>query len=307
MGIVPGNLEGAIVSNDFPTFNVRGDVLLPDYLNWISKTPDFVELCWRSSEGTTNRVRLKEDRFLSMSIPLPSVAEQQQIVARIDKCAENVAELNRLLQASDHDLANMLMSKYRNLIESAVWHPMERVAPVVRRSVQVDFTSTYPELGIRSFGRGTFHKPTVSGASLGTKRLYRIAAGDLVFNNVFAWEGAVAVAQPDDGGRVGSHRFISCVPFEGVATAEFLCFHFLSVEGLRQLGDASPGGAGRNRTLGLKALARAQVPVPPIDSQHHFDQLQTMVANIRRLRQVQKSKLDAVLPAVLDRAFKGEQ
>jgi hypothetical protein len=49
---------------------------------------------------------------------------------------------------------------------------------------------------IRSFGKGTFHKPPLSGSDVGTKRLYRIEPGDLLFSNVFAWEGAIAIAQP---------------------------------------------------------------------------------------------------------------
>ena len=44
-----------------------------------------------------------------------------------------------------------------------------------------------PEMGIRSFGNGTFPKPRLTGAQLGKKRVYWIHTGDLVFNNVFAW------------------------------------------------------------------------------------------------------------------------
>jgi type I restriction enzyme S subunit len=73
--------------------------------------------------------------------------------------------------------------------------------------------------------------------------------GDLLFTNVFAWEGAIAVARPEDAGRVASYRFISCVPKPDVATSQFLCFYFLTPEGLELIGAASPGSALRNRTL----------------------------------------------------------
>jgi type I restriction enzyme S subunit len=183
---------------------------------------------------------------------------------------------------------------------------MRDVAPLVRRPVKVDVGAEYPELGIRSFGKGTFHKPPLSGAAVGSKKLYRIEPGDLVFNNVFAWEGAVAVAQAADAGRVGSHRFITCVPQPGLVTATFLCFYFLTEEGLDRLGEASPGGAGRNRTLGLEALARIQVPMPPMAQQAWFDSLQAKVGAMRGLHVQAEAELDAMLPAVLDRAFKGE-
>lgn len=52
------------------------------------------------------------------------------------------------------------------------------------------------ELGIRLFVKGTLHKPPLSGAEVGSKRLFSIEPGDLMFSNVFAREGAVAVAKP---------------------------------------------------------------------------------------------------------------
>ncbi len=57
-GLIPDSLDGAIVSNDFPTFNIDCERLHPRFLQWMSKTKDFVDLCRAASEGTTNRVRL---------------------------------------------------------------------------------------------------------------------------------------------------------------------------------------------------------------------------------------------------------
>jgi type I restriction enzyme S subunit len=141
---------------------------------------------------------------------------------------------------------------------------------------------------------------------VGTKHLYRIKPGDLLFNNVFAWEGAVAMARPNDTGRFGSHRFITCVPRSGIATANFLSFFFLTPEGLEKLGEASPGGAGRNRTLGLEALSDIKVPVPPIGKQLWFDNLWAEIELLRRSQEEATSELNALLPSILDRAFKGE-
>ena len=56
---------------------------------------------------------------------------------------------------------------------------MKNVAPVVRRPISVCPEDEYPELGIRSFGKGTFHKPSLSGMSVGSKKLFSIEPGDL--------------------------------------------------------------------------------------------------------------------------------
>ena len=143
--------------------------------------------------------------------------------------------------------------------------------------MEIEIDGEYPELGVRSFGKGTFHKPTLIGLDVGSKKLYELNPGHLVFSNVFAWEGAIAVIQPNDSNRYGSHRFITCLPHTNLATSEFLKFYFLTQEGLEKIRSASPGGAGRNRTLGLTALQRIDVPVPAHANHLQFDHLQSRV------------------------------
>ena len=45
---------------------------------------------------------------------------------------------------------------------------------------------------------------------------------DVVFSNVFAWEGAIAVASQQDDGIIGSHRFMTVVPDRQTLLPEFL-------------------------------------------------------------------------------------
>ena len=165
-------------------------------------------------------------------------------------------------------------------------------APIVRRPVDIELKRSYPELGIRSFGKGTFHKPPLTGAEVGTKRLFRIEADDLMFSNVFAWEGAVAVASQRDDGRFGSHRFISCAVDPSRADVHFLQRYFTaSPDGVEQLRQASPGGAGRNRTLGVDKLAELQVPLPPIEEQRAIvSRLDALTAKARQIA----DRLDAI-------------
>ena len=95
MGIVPETLDESIVTNDFPLFNINSERLLPAYLGWLCRTQDFVEMCRHASEGTTNRVRLKEDRFLELDIPLPTFLVQNRIVMRINEVAAQIERARR--------------------------------------------------------------------------------------------------------------------------------------------------------------------------------------------------------------------
>jgi type I restriction enzyme, S subunit len=199
----------------------------------------------------------------------------------------------------------MLLGAFGSVAKSAPRVAMRQAAPLVRRPSNIEPSDSYAELGIRSFGKGTFHKPALSGFALGSKRIFRIEKGDLLFSNVFAWEGAIAVAKSEDDGRFGSHRFMSCVPKPDIATANFLRFYFLTNDGIELIRAASPGGAGRNRTLGIEALANIEVPVPSIEKQRWFDALQAEVDELKRIQAETAAELDVLLPAILDRAFNG--
>jgi type I restriction enzyme, S subunit len=301
MGIVPKSLDGALVTNDFPLFEVDQEHLLPQYMGWLCRTPAFVDLCARASEGTTNRVRLKEDEFLRLEIRIPDTNEQQRIVIRIDTVQQQLQAADKLRSSIDHDIAGLIAVRFRETLTHAKWLPMRDVAPIVRRDVTVDHQSGYAELGIRSFGKGTFHKPTLSGLDLGDKRVYRIEPGDLLFSNVFAWEGAIAVTQPEDAGRVGSHRFISCVPHDGLTTAEYLRYYFLTDEGMSKIRDASPGGAGRNRTLGLSKLLDLKVPIPSIEERKSLVNLLRPLNAARLIRSQELIENESVVPALVNR------
>lgn len=126
-GLVPQALDGAVVSNDFPTFDVHEHRMLPEYLGWLSRTASFVEACKTASEGTTNRVRLKEDSFLRLSVALPTVPEQRRIVGKIERLAGLVAEA-KVLRRSAHEeqgiLAGMRASQAFDSLPDVSWTPI---------------------------------------------------------------------------------------------------------------------------------------------------------------------------------------
>jgi len=171
-----------------------------------------------------------------------------------------------------------------------------------RRAVDVDPGSKYAEIGIRSFGRGIFHKEAVSGADLGAKRVFRIEPGDLVVSNVFAWEGAIAVASEAEAGRVGSHRFMTFVPINDCIDTSWASWYFRSEQGLELIRQASPGSAGRNRTLAIERFEALEIPVPPIDEQRpvaeHLDRVASGVDRLRVVR-MRTTQLAVAIPLAM--------
>ncbi|WP_420135197.1 hypothetical protein [Rhodopseudomonas sp.] len=177
---------------------------------------------------------------------------------------------------------------------TAIWPkaPMGEIAPLVRRPVFTRAEELYREIGIRSFGKGVFHKAPVTGLDIGGKRVFTVEPDDLLFNIVFAWEGAVAVATEAERGMIGSHRFLTCVTDKSKADARFLNYWFARAEGRDQLLRASPGGAGRNRTLGVEKLAAIHVPLPPLDEQRRIvARIEDLAAKVEEAGKARSSAL----------------
>jgi len=303
VSVVGAALAGCYGSPEFPIYQIDKSHLDPRFFLWFTKTRLLWDQCDLLSRGTSGQNRLKPESFLKIKIPLPPLDEQKAIALRLDGVEAQLQDRLTALQTIEHDTGAMLQNTFNKIVEGADYRPLGEVAPLVRRPVDVELDGEYPELGVRSFGKGAFHKPVLTGADVGNKRLFEIHQGDLLFNIVFAWEGAIAVPTPDDHGRVGSHRFLTCVPDPEVATAEFLRYYLLSPEGLEKVGKASPGGAGRNRTLGIKKAEQIMVPVPDIQRQRHFDDLFAHVEEIRAIHSSTTKAANALLPAMLHEIF----
>lgn len=145
--------------------------------------------------------------------------------------------------------------------------PIGELLKQVRRPVDVEPNTTYHEIGIRSHCKGIFHKPETTGKRIGDKRVFWVEPGCLVFNIIFAWEQAVAMTSDAEAGMIASHRFPMYRSPDGKLLPEYAWRYFCTPRGKYDLNVASPGGAGRNKTLGQEEFKHLKIPVPPIQYQ----------------------------------------
>lgn len=132
----------------------------------------------------------------------------------------------------------------------------------VKNPVQVAQEQLYREIGIRSHGKGIFHKKSKTGLELGNKSVFWIEPDCFIVNIVFAWEQAVAKTSVIEIGFIASHRFPMYRPLDNKVDIDFLLYLFNTKRGKFLLELASPGGAGRNKTLGQKEFSNIKLQLP---------------------------------------------
>lgn len=165
---------------------------------------------------------------------------------------------------------------------------VEQILAKQSLAVDVQPETQYRQIGVRSHGKGVFHKKPVSGESLGNKRVFWVQPDCLVLNIVFAWEQSLAVTTPNEQGMIASHRFPMFAAKPGECDINFVRRFFLRAKGKHLLGLASPGGAGRNRTLGQTEFAKLKLIIPSLPEQQKIADFLTAVDG--RIQQLSQKK-----------------
>jgi len=144
---------------------------------------------------------------------------------------------------------------------------IDEITDRITKRVEVEEDKEYQQIGIRSHGKGIFRKEKVTGKSLGKKRVFWIEPDCFIVNIVFAWEQAVAKTTEKEVGMIASHRFPMYQPKAGILNLDYLLYFFKTPRGKHLLGLASPGGAGRNKTLGQKEFGKSLILIPSLKEQ----------------------------------------
>ena len=303
-GFIPPELDGAVVTNDFPLFAIVQERIRPRWMYWVSRSNFFVNLCRLASEGTTNRVRLKESKFSQMQIPVPPMVEQERIIAHMDAIEGSLTSVQKLREESaleSRALIRSLMETQHCAGVKAV--PMRELVTWRSPDVVVSQSESYTFAGVYSFGRGVFRKEAVSGMDFAYSRLTRLRAGEFTFPKLMAWEGALGVVPPDCDGCHVSPEFPVFNVDESKVLPEILDIHFKTPAVWKDLAAISTGTNLRRRRLNPNAFLGYQFPLPPRDVQQHVKAIADCAATKRKLQKDAASLESALLPSLLDRIF----
>lgn len=318
IGIVPADLDGAIVTNDFWALDVDAKIADARFLDAFFGTEEFVEACNRASEGTTNRIRLQLERFLDIAVPLPSLPEQRRIAARIEELSIKIKGARGLR----HTSASQRESLERSLIDEVYKSAVEAYGntPLDQTCLSITdgdhLTPSFTEGGIPfifvgNVSTGYLH---FRGCRFVAQEYFRSldatrrpSKGDLLYSAVGATLGIPAVV--DSGREFCFQRHVAILkPDRSRVSSKFL-WYMLRSRSMYTLAWGSVTGSAQP-TIPPRGIRAMPVPVPPLDEQcrlvAYLAGLQSRVDALKGLQSETGAELDALLPSILDRAFKGE-
>jgi type I restriction enzyme S subunit len=304
--IVGREVDGFHVSNEFPCFIIDQSRIDQRWLlSWFKRESAWASALGLSSGATpTSRNRLKEGAFLSLLISLPPLAEQQRLMARIEAIAGEVATAKGL----QHELVGDADQLCRKLLQDdpdASPTPLRDLVSLRPPDVHVQADQEYHFAGVYCFGRGVFVGERKTGLDFSYPRLTRLRTGDFVYPKLMAWEGAFGVVPPECDGLVVSTEFPVFELQTDKVLPEILDIYFRDPARWPQVAGASIGTNVRRRRLNPQDFLDHRLPLPPISTQRRIKDMYAEVNALKTAQAARRAELNALLPAILDRAFAG--
>jgi len=303
--IADESVAGSVVSGEFPYFRVDTNKAEPKFLHFYLSQEKIWQEIERMSTGQTNisRLRLKEPVFLAIPIPLPPLAEQRRIVARIEALAARVNEAQRLREEAEVETDAFVKSERHKLFStfdlSECGKPLGEVAEFLdgkriplnasqRKEKQPGNIPYYGASGIVDYINEWIFDDTLllvseDGANieLRSKPIAFVITGKTWVNN---------------------HSHV--LKTKDTVTSYFLAHYIESL-------DVRPLWRGATRPkINKSALENLLVPDIPLSEQRrivaYLDALQAKVNALRELQSHTRAELEALMPSILEKAFEGE-
>jgi type I restriction enzyme S subunit len=272
LGVFAHSKQSGIVSPDYTVLRPITDDN-PRFFEILFKSSPFISEFTKSTKGIVKGFwRLYTDDYYSIRALVPPKKEQQQILRFIDSLT---AQINKFIRNKRKQIE--LLQERRNALtyeaiksQDTVWLRFGVAANQVERPIGREDELVYTPIGLFNRGRGIFHKEAAQGKELGDSTFFWVKPGDLVFSGQFAWEGAVAIAQPKDENCIASHRYPIFRNNPELVEAAYLYSFFTTKDGDLLLNLHSRGAAGRNRPLNPRTLGKEKIPIPPMNLQQEI-------------------------------------
>jgi type I restriction enzyme S subunit len=318
-GLIQPNLDDHFVSNEFPAFTPISNRIDLKYLNYWFRLPDVLRQVEADCSGSTplTRNRYKEQYFRALQIPLPAIDEQRRIVIRIEELTAKITEA-RTLRQSASDEAEALSRSATDDVYGRLKNEtgLTRLDTACSSITDGDHqTPAFSEGGVKfifvgNVSTGQLHFNGVKHVT--PEYFQKISAsrvprrGDILYSAVGATLGIPAIVDADDD--FCFQRHIAILKTNNKALSRFL-WHMLRSKTVFDKAWGSTTGSAQP-TIPLRAIRELPIPLPSLEQQMNaiaeLDALQAKVDSLKALQAETASELDAMRPAILDKAFKGE-
>jgi type I restriction enzyme S subunit len=281
---------------------IRSDgTLIPEWISFSLSAPHFQEQILGEQAGAT-RQALTKSMIEAFELPAPDLPTQRRIAARlreqmagVDAARKSVEEQRELLKA--------LVSA---TIREGIAHPETEFRPVgevmeeVSRGVGKAW-SDFPVLGATRNGLAAAKEPVGKNPH----RYKPIIPGTVFYNPMRITIGSIAMLDDGEAPGITSPDYVAVRPRDACVRSLWFYEWLRSSFGVAFISSLARG-AVRERML-FSRLSEGDMPVPPINWQHQFEQHSRQVRQAINALNAQAEALEKLPAAYLRASFGGDE
>lgn len=289
------------------------------FLWWMLRSRFFRELLFEYVPGGI-KTELKAKRLLPIPIPLPSLDEQRRILARIEELSAKIEEAKALRGQAAEELAMLSHRVIDGLITySAAKHePLSSLLmEPMRNGLSVPATQlgsgiVFAKVGVVNTGVFDPRETKLVAVNLPPDSPYWLRKDDIVVSrgNTIDLVGRAAVYKGDPPECAIPDLLIRIRVQRDRVDPQYVAAFFHSAKARAYIESQIAGTSSTMPKISQPKLAAMSVPVPHLAEQRRIVAemavLQAEVDKVKRLQAETAAELDALLPSILDKAFKGE-
>ncbi|WP_282940915.1 restriction endonuclease subunit S [Corynebacterium auriscanis] len=184
--IVPSELDGAVVSKDFPVFEINERRCSPRYLEHFARTGRLTANAKAFSQGATNRQRIKEETLLRFKFPLPPLSEQRRIAGVLEHSSQQIKEtdlqLNSLAALRSSITERALDLRKHQMLQLNEIADIQSGVTKGRKLKNGEVMSEYPYMAVSNVKSGFLDLQTVKTIEVTNREAakYELRPGDIL-------------------------------------------------------------------------------------------------------------------------------
>ena len=297
IALVTDEYDGMFLSPVYPTFSLISDTIADlSYIHLFLQQKEIWQKLFSNSKGIgARRNSISEVTFLNLLIPLPPLTEQKRIVEKIESVQKRLERIKQLRAEQEKEIGNIryslmtkLESDYTKVVIYSVCNLQKGSFPIMKTEAgNFPFVVTGEEFKTANaydFDCAATCVPLISSTGHGNAAMHRVHYA----NGKFALSNLLCAVIPKDDNKVN---------------AKYLYELFMAKKDEYFV----PLMAGTsNVSLNIDRLGNVEIPLPPITEQNRIVAFLEKVNQIQLTFKVQEAELSNLLPALLDKAFKGE-
>lgn len=313
------NIEPIAATIHYGAYIPRKDRVDTEYLWWLLRSRAFRDLLQRYVPGGI-KTELKAKRLLPIPVPLPKLEEQQRIVAKIEQLTTKIKEAQELRTTISRETEVIIKAQLNEITKrfdtfdvlGTVLFEKPRNGWSARCDNSEDGT---PVLTLKAITGYQYNSTAYKKTSLPTEpnAHYWLKPGDLLItrSNTPEFVGHAAIYNGLPERCIYSDLMMRVPVNEPLAEKRFVWYWFQTPL-VREFIEANAKGTSPTmKKISQGTVMRVPFParVSIVEQRRivtYLDGLQVKLEELKKLQANTVTELDTLLPAILDKTFKGE-